>query len=186
MAAWAWIVIIVAVIAVAALLVLRGIDATRRRNLRRTFGPEYDRAIERGDNRRSVEAELADRMKHRRTFELHPLDPGERDRFTEAWSGVQARFVDEPGTVVEEADALVVEVMGRRGYPAADFDERAADISVDHPDIVEDYRVAHGVAGSAAQGQASTEDLRQAMVRYRSLFTRLLDVEGAQRQEVRR
>ena len=108
-------------------------------------------------------------------FEIRDLEPAARDRYAERWRGAQRRFVDQPGPAVGEADALVMEVMRDRGYPVADeFDQRAADISVDHPEVVEHYRAAHGISGRATAGEASTEDLRQAMVHFRELFVELL------------
>ena len=108
-------------------------------------------------------------------FEIRDLEPAARDRYAERWRAAQRRFVDQPGPAVGEADALVMEVMRDRGYPVADeFDQRAADISVDHPEVVEHYRAAHGISGRATAGEASTEDLRQAMVHFRELFVELL------------
>jgi hypothetical protein len=147
----------------------------RSQELRKRFGPEYDRVIsERGDARQA-ESELAARQKRVDKFDIHPLDPAQRDRFIEAWRSTQARFVDAPAGAIKEADRLVAEVMQARGYPVGDFEQRAADVSVDHPVVVENYRAAHTIAAANERGQASTEDLRQAIVHYRALFEDLLE-----------
>src|SRR5206468_11604706 len=121
------------------------------------------------------EAELAAREKRVRKLEIRGLEPGEQSRFAEAWQKTQARFVDEPSQAVRDADGLVKEVMQARGYPVGDFDQRAADVSVDHPNVVTHYRAAHDIVSRNNQGQATTEDLRQAMIHYRSLFEELLE-----------
>jgi hypothetical protein len=170
-------IVIVAVIVIA--LIVAGLIVARQRRsqqLQEGFGPEYDRAVEeRGGDRREAEAELRERRDRREKFEVRDLDPVARDRYAERWRGAQRRFVDQPGPAVGEADALVMEVMRDRGYPVAEeFDQRAADVSVDHPEVVEHYRAAHGISGRATAGEASTEDLRQAMVHFRALFVELL------------
>lgn len=174
MDAWVWIVIVVVVlvIGVAAYLV-----ATRRRTdaLRQRFGPEYDKTVDEAGGRRAAEAELKDRVERRQDLDIRPLSPASADRYAGEWRDVQARFVDSPGTAVGEADRLVIAVLRERGYPVDDFEQRAADISVDHADVVENYRAAHGISLANDAGRASTEDLRQAMVHYRTLFERLLD-----------
>jgi FtsZ-interacting cell division protein ZipA len=169
--------IIVIAVIVAALLVAR---QRRSQQLQQGFGPEYDRAVEeRGGDRREAEAELIERRQRREKFEIRDLDPDARDRYVERWRAAQRRFVDEPTQAVGEADALVMEVMRDRGYPVADeFEQRAADVSVDHPEVVEHYRAAHGISTRATAGDASTEDLRQAMVHFRALFAELLGYEG--------
>ena len=179
MPTWAWIIIAI-VLAAAVVGVVAGavFEQTRRRELRRTFGPEYDRAVA-GGNRRNAEAELRGRVRHRQSFETQPIEPELGERYRQAWTVLQTRFVDEPALVVREADTLVREVMARRGYPMDSFEQQAADISVDHPDVVEDYRAAHRIATASATGDANTEDLRQAMVHYRSLFQRLLAADVA-------
>jgi FtsZ-interacting cell division protein ZipA len=165
--------IIVIALVVAALLLTR---QRRSQQLQQGFGPEYDRTVEeRGGDRRAAEAELQERRERREKFEVRDLEPGDRDRYAERWRTAQRRFVDEPGPAVGEADALVMEVMRDRGYPVADeFEQRAADVSVDHPQVVEHYRAAHGISTRATAGEASTEDLRQAMVHFRALFVDLL------------
>ncbi len=178
---WLWIVIAAVVVIAAAAAV--AIPAQRRRRLQTTFGPEYDRTLEESPNRRDAEAELAQRLKRRRSLEIVPLEPGVRDGYITAWRDVQSRFVDDPAGAVRSADKLVIEVMGHRGYPMSDFDQRAADVSVDHPEVVDRYRRAHTVAQSMHTGQVTTEDLREAMVHYRSLFERLLETPATTTQE---
>jgi hypothetical protein len=148
-------------------------------NLRRRFGTEYERvALEHGSERRA-EAKLADREKRVDKFNLRPLDALEHERFSKQWAAVQSRFVDSPKGAVAEADDLVSSLMKTRGYPVADFDQRADDISVDHPRVVENYRTAHEIALRVGKDQASTEDLRAAMIHYRSLFDELMQTPPA-------
>ena len=168
------ILIALAVIAVGGLLYW--VYANRRSSrLRERFGPEYDRMVDQQGTRRGVDAELAAREKRRSRLDIRPLDPEARDEYARRWRDTQARFVDEPGPAVEEADDLVHAVMRDRGYPVEDFAQREADLSVDHPVVLEHYRAAHGISMARRQGQATTEDLRQAMVHYRSLFEVLLE-----------
>lgn len=163
------ILVLLAVIA-AALLMRRN----RSQRLAQRFGPEYDRTVENTGSRSRAEAELAAREKRREQLEIQPLEAAEAQRFRMEWDHVQARFVDNPRSAVSEADLLVRDVMMRRGYPMGDFDARAADLSVDHPLVVEHYRAAHAIALRDAQGEADTEALRQAFVHYRVLFDELL------------
>lgn len=151
----------------------------RSEHLRRDFGPEYDRAVEERGDRSEAERELEGRQERVRQLHIHPLPPTEREEFSAAWTQVQKRFVDSPAEAVGEADRLVSEVMQRRGYPIADFEQRAADVSVDHPRVVENYRAAHALADRSRNGRATTEDLRQAMVHYRTLFDDLLEERSA-------
>jgi hypothetical protein len=177
MSTWVWIVIAVAA-ALVLLLVLW--SATRRRRttqLRGRFGPEYDRTIEAADGRRHAERELREREEHRSRLDIRPLKPEARDRYRDEWKTIQSRFVDDPNTAVGQADLLVQDVMRERGYPTDDFEQRVGDISVDHPHVAEHYREAHKVAVARERGQANTEDLRQSLVHYRSLFDELLVVE---------
>ena len=127
-----------------------------------------------GGSRRHGEAGLDKRTERVESFHLRPLAPGDRARFVDSWRRVQARFVDGPAGAVAEADQLLGDVMSTRGYPVSDFEQRAADISVDHPLVLENYRTAHEIALRQTKGQASTEDLRQAMIHYRSLFEELV------------
>jgi len=172
---WIWIVIIVAVVVVLALVALSTMRTRRTRDLKEGFGPEYDRTVDDAGSRRRAEAELAERRQHREELDIRPLSPGARERYSSAWQTTQARFVDDPGSAVTEADRLVQEVMPERGYPTDDFDQRSADISVDHPHLVENYRAAHEISLRNDRGEASTEDLRQSLVHYRSLFEQLLE-----------
>jgi len=170
-------VIVIVAIVLIALVVGALVLARQRRSqqLQEGFGPEYERTVsERGD-RKEAEAELLERRKRHDRFEIRELDAAARDRYADRWRSAQRRFVDQPGPAVGEADALVMEVMRDRGYPVADeFEQRAADVSVDHPGVVEHYRAAHEISGRATTGEASTEDLRQAMVHFRGLFVELL------------
>ena len=169
--------IIVAVVIIAILVAAVWWYSMRQRSakLQEKFGPEYERTVaEKGDTR-TAEDELTDRQKRVSKLEIKPLAADERRRFNDEWRAVQARFVDDPSAAVRDADTLVGRVMEARGYPVGDFEQRAADVSVDHPTVLEHYRAAHAVALRHAQGQASTEDLRQAMVNYRALFDELLE-----------
>jgi hypothetical protein len=158
----------------------------RTRRLRVRFGPEYDRMVEgRGDKRRAEE-ELREREKRVETFHIRDLTQAETDRFSDLWRSAQARFVDSPVQTVAETDRLIHDVMASRGYPMSDFEQCAADISVDHPVVVENYRAAHQVALRNGNGQVSTEDLRQAMVHYRALFDELIGKHFFHHAEVRR
>ena len=160
-----------------ALGVVAGAVAFRRQRsarLREGFGPEYDRTLEEHGDQRAAEEDLRRRRERRRALDIRPLTATKRDRYAERWSATQRRFVDAPASAVGEADGLVAEVMRERGYPVDDFEQRAADVSVDHPQTVEHYRRAHAIAVDSAQGRADTEDLRQALVHFRALFDDLL------------
>ena len=174
MATWVWIVIAIVVVA-AVLIVFAAVARARRtKGLREGFGREYDRTIEHAGDRRAGERELQHRQERHDALDLRPLPPQARERYVQRWEVTQTRFVDDPSGAVIEADALVQQVMKDRGYPTDDFEQRAADISVEHPDLVERYRTAHGIAQSNERGQASTEDLRQSVRHYRALFEELL------------
>jgi hypothetical protein len=172
--------LVVAAIALAAWLVMR---RQRSERLRSRFGPEYKRVVEEHGNKQIAEAVLEKREKRLERLDIQPLPPSDRDRFGHAWQVVQARFVDAPRGAVSEADRLVTDVMKARGYPAweSDFEQRAEDISVDYPQLVANYRAAAEIAQQNKLGNATTEDLRRAMVYYRALFDDLLGL-----QEVRR
>jgi FtsZ-interacting cell division protein ZipA len=168
------VVLVVAVIAIAAIAF--GISRKHRsRKLRERFGPEYDRVVKREGDVRKGEGVLEFREKRHHKFEIRPLSSTDRSNFLYRWNDVQSRFVDDPKSAVTQADSLVTDAMQARGYPMGDFEQRAADISVDHPVVVENYRAGHAIALRHSRGEASTEDLRQAMVHYRTLFQELLD-----------
>lgn len=171
------IVLVVLVVVVAAGVVGAIIMLRRRRSaeLQHSFGSEYQRTVEGSENRGSAEKHLRQREKRRDRFEVKPLSSDAVVRYREEWNGIQQRFVDEPGHAVEQADRLVVRVMRERGYPVDDFDQRAEDVSVDHPEIAQHYRDAHTVAIAQSQGQADTEQLRTAVTSYRALVEALLD-----------
>ena len=170
-----WVVIAIVALVVIGVLVWFAMNKQRSGQLREVFGPEYDRTVEESEDRRAAESELLERQKRVEGFEIRPLDPAERTRFASRWIAVQARFVDDPKSALGEADQLVTEVMSERGYPMNDFDQRAADVSVDHPRVVEDYRAAHGISERVGSNDATTEDMRQALVHYRALFSELLE-----------
>lgn len=172
------ILLIIAAVVVIVVVVL-GFFMRRKResqDLRKHYGSEYDRAVERTDDTKQAEEELKQREERRERFELQPLGEAQRDRYLSEWEAIQNRFVDEPGTAVRDADRLVTELMRDRGYPMDDFEQRAEDISVDHPQVVEDYRAAADIAALNARGEAQTEQLRQAMRHFRALFDELLRV----------
>jgi len=164
--------VVIVVAGIASLLFLR---KRRTQRLRGKFGgAEYAHAVKEDGSRRHAEAALDKRTERVESFHVRPLAPGDRARFEGSWQTIQARFVDGPAVAVAEADQLLGEVMSTRGYPVSDFEQRAADISVDHPLVMENYRKAHEIALRQTKGQASTEDLRQAMIHYRSLFGELI------------
>ena len=154
--------------------VIMYVQKERTQRLRKHFGPEYDRLAREGGGRKA-EQELLSRQKRLDRFHIRDLEQAEVDRFASAWQSVQNEFVDDPRHSVSQADGLIRDVMETRGYPMADFDQLAADLSVDHPVVVQEYRLAHDIAVRDADGKASTEDLRQAMVHYRALFEELLN-----------
>jgi hypothetical protein len=164
---------VIVIVAVGAWLYVRKRRGTTA-GLRQKFGPEYDRAVLAHGSK--AEAKLADREKRIDKLNIRDLDATEHERYSKEWQAVQSRFVDSPKGAVVEADDLVSSVMKVRGYPVADFDQRAADISVDHPRVVENYRSAHEIAIRAGKEGAATEELRTAMIHYRSLFEELVQV----------
>jgi hypothetical protein len=169
-------VIAVAVIVFAAVAIWLFTRKRRTARLRNQFGgAEYNRAVKEGGSQRRAEAVLDERAERVEALHIRPLSAGDRARFVESWARVQARFVDGPGGAVTDADQLLGEVMSTRGYPVGDFEQRAADISVDHPLVLENYRAAHRTAVLQTQGQANTEDLRQAMIHFRRLFEELVN-----------
>lgn len=167
--------ILIAVILIALVVIVIAVVAAQRRrseHLRERFGPEYDRTVQSTGDRRHAEAELRDRERRREKLDIHPLSDTQRDRYVSDWKATQAQFVDDPRGALAKADSLLHEVMEARGYPTGDFDQQAADLSVDFASVVNDYRRAHAIAANSSR--ASTEDLRSAMVIYRSLFDRLV------------
>jgi hypothetical protein len=176
--------VVILIIAVFAWLYVRKRRSTTA-DLRKKFGPEYDRAVQVHGAGRKAESKLEDREKRVDKLNIRDLDSMEHERFSKRWESVQSRFVDSPKGAVAEADDLVSSVMKARGYPVSDFDQRAADISVDHPRVVENYRSAHAIALRVGKDQATTEELRTAMIHYRSLFEELVQVPVAvERKEV--
>jgi hypothetical protein len=167
--------VVILVIAVLAWLYVQKRRSTTA-GLRQKFGPEYERAVQKHGSERKAEAKLANRQDRVEKLNVRDLDPVERERFSTQWESVQSRFVDSPRGAVSEADDLVSTLMKTRGYPVSDFDQRADDISVDHPLVVENYRSAHHIALRVGTNGASTEDLRTAMIHYRSLFEELVRV----------
>ena len=164
--------IVVVIVGISALFLRR---KRRTERLRTQFGrAEYARAVQKGGSRRHAEAGLEERTQRVEAFHVRTLAAGDRARFVESWRGIQTRFVDGPAAAVTEADQLLGDVMSTRGYPVSDFEQRAADISVDHPMVLENYRTAHEIALRQTRGQANTEDLRQAMIHYRTLFEELV------------
>jgi hypothetical protein len=176
--------IVVAIIALALIGVGLWVYLRSRRSaqLRQQFGPEYERAMHEVGDRNKAEAELqarAERVSHLRIVALSPEDAS---YFREQWRLVQSRFVDDPRSAVNEADQLVAQLMQKRGYPMGDFEQCAADISVDHPMVVEHYRAAHDIALQNQRGHADTEGLRRALVHFRALFDELLEVKAPEPQ----
>ena len=179
MSTTAVIVVVVAIIVVAVLLgaALMAEQNRRRRRLRTRFGPEYDRAVNAAGSPKEAEQELQGRLDRRDSLVIRPLSAAQRDRYQQDWRQVQGVFVDEPTTALGQADALVTNVMADRGYPMEDFDRQAELVSVDHPRVVENYRRAHGVY--VASNSVGIEDMRQAFVSYRALFSELVDNDQA-------
>ncbi len=184
MPGWAWVLVVIGVLVLlgVAWLALR---SRRTAQLQERFGPEYDQALEDTDSKRRAEEELRAREKRREQLDIRPLGPAARERYAESWRTVQTRFVDDPEGAAGDAHRLVLEVMRERGYPIDDFDQRAADLSVDHAGVVEHYRAADRIARASERGEATTEDLRQALVHYRALFEDLLETRETAKEEVR-
>lgn len=172
--------IVVAAAVILIIVALMWLFVRRRRSataaLRQKFGPEYDRAVLAQGSERKAQSNLADREVRVEKLKIREIEWAEHEQFSKRWESVQSRFVDSPKGAVIEADDLVSSVMKVRGYPVSDFDQRAADISVDHPRVVENYRSAHEIALRVGKNEATTEDLRTAMIHYRSLFEELVMV----------
>jgi len=180
--------LIVLILAIAA-IVLAAIVIYQRektRKLKVKFGPEYDRLVQQEGSARRGEAILESRQKRVEKFNIRPLTREDSDRFAAEWRTAQERFVDDPRRAVADADRLINEALRLRGYPVGDFDQQAADLSVEHARVVEDYRSAHKVAMEDERGQATTEDMRLAMQHYRNLFEHVLGTHVVQYEEVRR
>ena len=173
------IVVVVVVVAVVAGVIMAGVQRRRSQALREHFGSEYDRAVERTGGRREGESDLRERLDERKQLDIRPLAPAARESYTSEWQRVQGEFVDTPDLALAEADTLVHRVMRDRGYPMDDFDHQASLISVDHPDVVKNYREAHDTYLVSAQGAAETERQRQGLLSYRALFDELLADEPA-------
>ena len=169
------VILVLVLLVVAAIVAALMAKAKKRKQLQSRFGPEYDRTVESSGKRRDAERELAEREERRRSLDIRPLPEQDRVMYADKWRTTQADFVDHPEMAVRQADLLVAEVMGKRGYPVGDFDQMSRDVSVDHAGVVHEYRAAHEISDLNDRKQASTEQLRQAMVHYRSLFTELLD-----------
>jgi hypothetical protein len=175
-------IIVIAVVVLLLIGFLVAVGASRRQKTKRLkgqFGTEYAATMTASGSKKKGQKELDERQKHVKTLNIRPLTVSERDRYQTDWTAVQTRFVDEPGQAIESADHLIMEVMQLRGYPVSDFDQRAADISVKYPKLVSNYRAARAIAVKNEHHEADTEELRQAMIHYRSLFKELLVTETA-------
>ena len=173
---------VVVVIVVAAVLVF-AVRKQRTARLRHRFGPEYERTVEDVGDRHRAEHALHERQERVSKFDIRPLSASERDHFIEAWRVIQAEFVDQPKQALAKADDLLTDVMRARGYPIEDFEQRSADLSVDHPSVVQHYRAGREIAVRHKQGEADTEDLRQAMIHFRALFDDLVGAAADVRRE---
>jgi hypothetical protein len=177
------VIVVVAIVVIVAVVAMT--MAARRRRLQQNFGPEYDRAVAEKDSRKQAEAELAERQRRVRKYDIRPLSLEARSRYLGEWQAIQEQFVDSPQTAVTEAYALVTTVMQDRGYPPVEDDQVADDLSVDHADTVGHFRSAQAITREAAHGSVATEDLRQAFIHYRELFADLLsDTEDADGQPI--
>jgi hypothetical protein len=174
MSSTALVIAILVIVIVAAAIAFFAMQANRRRQLQQRFGPEYQRTVAETGDTRQAERVLDDRVQRRKKLDIRDLEPGARSRYAESWRVIQARFVDDPRGAVREADVLVTSVMRDRGYPTDGFEQQAEYVSVDHAPVVDNYRNAHRISESDASGNASTDDLRQAMVHDRALFNDLL------------
>lgn len=187
---WIWVLIAIVAVIVIAIVVWLALSKRRTTTLRDQFGSEYDRTLQQTDTRREAEADLSARRERREQLNIRPLTTVAQERYSSEWQQVQSRFVDQPAVSLGQADELVLQVMRERGYPMDDFERRAEDISVDHPDVVQHYRAAHDISvrleddPNASTGsvtsRTSTEDLRQGLVHYRALFTELLEADEGQ------
>ena len=177
---WIWVVIVAAVVVIlVALIATVMVRKRRRRQLQGRFGSEYDRTVGDSRNRRTAERELREREAKVDELDLRPLTEASRQRYSQQWTDMQSSFVDRPQVAVADADRLITDLMRERGYPVDDFDTRSELVSVNHPEVVQNYRTAHTIAARTIEGRTSTEDLRQAVISYRALFEEMLvdDVE---------
>lgn len=180
--------VITGVIIAAAVLIIAAVAWTvmtgrrRSRELQGVFGSEYDRTVGTMGRRGKAEEELERRRERVEMLNIQPLSREDKERFAMEWQGIQARFVDDPAGAVEEADVLITDVMQKQGYPVGDFEQRTADLSVEHASALRDYREAHSLALAQRRGEASTDDLRNAMIHYRALFNDLLGKPGTGRR----
>jgi hypothetical protein len=177
---WLSVIFITAVIIVVALFVATAIRRHRTEQLRRSFGPEYERTVVRAGDELAAESELRERQALREELEVHPLDPVARKGFVDAWQSTRAEFADDPATAIHGADRLIQRVMRDRGYPVEDFDASAAIVSVDHPVVVERYRRAHAISLQQADGEPDTDALQVAMQDYDAVFTELVEDDAAE------
>ena len=176
-----YMIVIVVVVLVIVGVILGVVSSQRKRSqqkLHDRFGPEYEHTVQAMGDEKKAQTELVERQKHVEALDIRPLSVEERTRYLAEWATVQSKFVDEPGQAIIDADRLITEVMQLRAYPVADFDQRAADISVNYPALVSNYRAARQIANKNKLQQADTEELRQAMIYYRSLFEELLGTEA--------
>lgn len=183
MPSWMWIVVAAAVVIFVAAIIIASRRSRDTDRLKNRFGPEYERTVSEVGDEKAAEKELLARERKRNELDIRPLAPAALDGYVTRWRAVQTAFVDHPSSAVGEADLLVTEVMRDRGYPVDDFDRQAADISVDHPTVVANYRAAHDIHLAQQEGDVGTEQQRQAFVHYRALFTKLLEVENDKSQE---
>jgi cytoskeletal protein RodZ len=177
------IIVLVVLGIIGAILGLVFVSRGRAKRLHDHFGPEYDHTVQTMGGEKKAQTELEERQKHVETLDIRPLSASERERYLVDWTAVQSKFVDEPGQAIVAADSLIMEVMQARAYPVSDFEQRAADISVAYPALVSNYRAAREIAIKNEQHQADTEELRQAMIHYRSLFEELLGTEAVAEEE---
>jgi hypothetical protein len=181
METWIWVAAAAVVAVVVVTLLFWLLTRNRERRLRDQFGPEYERTVEKTGSRSRAEDELEERERQVERLDIRPLSREQHRFYIEEWTAAQARFVDDPGEAVGAAERLIAEVMKVRGYRAGDFEQQAADVSVHHPEVVENYRYARRVSVAYERGQATTDDLRQAVMHYRALFAELLEPEGARK-----
>ena len=175
MSTWVWIVIAVVVVAVVLGVIWAAMRSRRTRGLQERFGSEYDRVAADAPSRRQAESELQERERRHEEFDIRPLSPEQRDNYQAQWQSIQADFVDDPSGSLAAADSLIQTVMRERGYPVDDFETRAGDLSVDHPDVVENYRAGHAIAVARERGKAGTDELRRAIQHYRALLDALVE-----------